>query len=131
MYEVRPSSVSVINPIDVDGEELAEEIKRVIDDFGDFISFVPHITSRKEIEIYYKNPERFISAANCEIPWFNAQILANGDVLPSSRCFHIIMGNIKENSFMGVWNGKKFRDFRKFLIKRHVTPACSRCCGIL
>jgi MoaA/NifB/PqqE/SkfB family radical SAM enzyme len=131
IYEVKPSSISVVNPDDVDEAELTEEIKKVVDDFGDIVSFVPHITSRKEIETYYKNPERFVSAANCQIPWFNAQILANGDVLPSSRCFHIIMGNVKENSFMEVWNGKKFKDFRKFLIKHNVTPACSRCCGIL
>jgi len=131
IYEIKPSSLSVINPAEIDEVSLSREINRIIDEFGNFVSFVPYIGRLVDIRTYYKQPELFISDAKCVIPWVNAQVLANGDVMPSSRCFHIIMGNINNDNFSKIWDGTRFRDFRKFLREVGTTPACSRCCGIL
>lgn len=131
IYEVKPSSLSAINPNEIDESALSQEVKRVREEFNSFVSFTPKISTIDEIRTYYKQSECFMSNTQCFIPWINAQILANGDVMPSGRCFHIIMGNINNDNFSKIWDGTRFRNFRKFLREVGTTPACSRCCGIL
>lgn len=61
----------------------------------------------------------------CRQPWSGVQISATGDVYP---CLSIKMGNVREQSFTQIWNGKKFVNFRKSLIKLKLFPACVGCC---
>ena len=129
--EVAPSSVSVINPKDTDVDDLVEQIKLVKTNYSKgFAIFSPDIATFNGISTWYNRPEIFVSNPKCNFPWRNAQILANGDVVPSSRCFNIVMGNIYRHSFLKIWNGPTIRNFRKELRNIGATPACSRCCGI-
>ena len=129
--KISPSSIGIITPKDIDEFVLAEEIKKVKSNYPeDFIHFSPDIISPEEIRLYYRHPEIFIGKKQCCTPWMNAQILSNGDVIPASRCFHIVLGNIYEKKFSEIWNGDIYRKFRKELRKIGATPACSRCCGI-
>ena len=129
--KISPSSIGVVTPNDIDEFALAEEIKKIKSSYpDDFIHFSPDITTSGEIKRYYRHPEIFIGKKQCLTPWMNAQILSNGDVIPASRCFHIVLGNIHEKKFRDIWKGATYRKFRKELREIGATPACSRCCGI-
>ena len=65
----------------------------------------------------------------CMIPWSMAIILPNGEV---STCWDhpdYIVGNICKEKFSDIWNGEKYRKFRK-IIKKEFFPSCSRCTGL-
>jgi radical SAM protein with 4Fe4S-binding SPASM domain len=66
----------------------------------------------------------------CLIPWFSTYIIANGAVLPC--CYlgedHYTMGNISESSFSEIWNGEKYKKFRKSLREnRDKLDGCNYC----
>jgi len=127
--KVYPSSISAVDPKKVDVGVLTEQINIVKNKYSDFVTFIPDIATHQEVEVYYHSHE-FIHNNRCTIPWKNAQILSNGDVIPASRCFHVIMGNIYKDSFNKIWNATLYQSFRKNLKKCGTTPACARCCGL-
>ncbi|MDZ4056601.1 MAG: SPASM domain-containing protein, partial [Polynucleobacter sp.] len=59
--------------------------------------------------------------------WFIAQIMADGEVIPYTRCYHVPLGNVNEQSFMDVWNGENAMAWRRDLRKQGRFPACTRC----
>lgn len=66
----------------------------------------------------------------CLIPWFSTYIAANGNVLPC--CYQLdeyyVMGNIFEQSFSDIWNGKEYKKFRKILREdRENVHGCDYC----
>lgn len=66
----------------------------------------------------------------CKRLWFNPVITWDGKVLPC--CFDkngdYIMGDLKEESLMEIWNGPRFRVFRKSIISgKHSTHICLNC----
>lgn len=54
-----------------------------------------------------------------------AYIFPDGSVRPCLSMDYIA-GNIKEESFLKIWNNKKFRRYRE-VIKEKVFPACTKC----
>ena len=84
-----------------------------------------------ELKCFYNNPDQFVRRNRCYIPWYVVEILANGDVIPLTRCIHIKMGNIYNDSLRDIWNGEKFRTFRGQLRKSKQFPICRRCRGAL
>jgi len=80
--------------------------------------------SQGDMSTYYKK-EKAINH-RCISPWFSAVVKPNGDVTP---CLGEVMGNIKSDSFMSIWNNKKFKNFRKVLNNARFFPACIMCCG--
>jgi len=75
--------------------------------------------------ISWKGEEKAI----CEFLWTSSVILPNGAVTPC--CFDyegsVTFGNINESNFTSVWNGKKYKAFRKVMKKswRNI-PLCSK-----
>ncbi len=55
----------------------------------------------------------------CEHPWTSMSILQNGDVVPCPLEYNgeNVMGNVHNNSIKEIWNGQKYRTFRKMHIK--------------
>ena len=128
--KVSPSSLSRISPKNMDEFILADQIKMVKKEYpASFFSI--NLESPKDIRIYYKNPEVFIGRKRCFNAWLHAQILSNGDVIPEARCFHPRLGNIYEQDFSQIWNNLNYRRLRKRIKSIGVTPACSRCFGLL
>lgn len=124
------SSVAVLDPKKIDTRKLDEDISRVKTEYKDFdVKFVPDI-SGKYLNIYYKHPEKFVTKRVCVAPWKSAQIQANGDCIPLTRCFNIVLGNIHKDSFKEIWNNERYRRLRKELRRFGAFPACSRCCGM-
>jgi len=69
-------------------------------------------------------------ADRCARLWFNPVITWDGKVLPC--CFDKnadhIMGDLNEASFREIWNGPKYRIFRKSILSgRNLTDICRNC----
>jgi radical SAM protein with 4Fe4S-binding SPASM domain len=80
----------------------------------------------KEGEYVVKNslPDR------CARIWFNPVITWDGKVVPC--CFdkdtEYIMGDVNQDSFSEIWNGPKYRIFRKSVLSgRHMIEMCRNC----
>lgn len=82
-----------------------------------------------DIEKYYTTLEPLSVMKTCKTVGNNIQILANGDLIPMTRCTDsIVFGNLKNESFSAIWNGEKLQNFRK-IIKKELMPICYRCGG--
>jgi len=130
LYPTTVSSVSNADPTKVDVNVLWDQINWVKTRYPGRAVFGPDL-DRKGLEDFYFRPEVFVQGDRCYVPWRAAEIIANGDCVVMTRCYQINFGNIYEQSFKDIWNGPRYQEFRKNLIKHGTYPACSRCCGIL
>jgi MoaA/NifB/PqqE/SkfB family radical SAM enzyme len=77
-----------------------------------------------------KPTKKFYENNQCFIPYFNAEILPSGDVVPccTSPLFEdgYSMGNVRNIQFAGIWNNDVFTDFRK-KSKRPSFFMCQEC----
>lgn len=124
------ASISMIDPSKVDIKILAEELEKVRKRKAELL-FAPEIFTVEELDDFYNKPFKIIKSDRCKIVWNAAQILADGSLTPSTRCFEVKLGNINETSFLKAWNGEKMREFRKQLKKHKLFPVCTRCCAVL
>jgi radical SAM protein with 4Fe4S-binding SPASM domain len=74
--------------------------------------------------------ERILETGPCLVPWFSTYITAKGKVLPC--CFLTdedhVLGNIHEQDFQTIWNGEKYRRFRRQLREgRGQLSGCRTC----
>jgi radical SAM protein with 4Fe4S-binding SPASM domain len=66
----------------------------------------------------------------CLVPWYSTYVTARGKVLPC--CYltdeQYVLGDIHEESFEQIWNGKRYREFRRALREdRANLPGCREC----
>jgi MoaA/NifB/PqqE/SkfB family radical SAM enzyme len=127
--EVTPSSVSGVNPKKVDTKVLAHQIALLKKKYPDFVRFLPDLEA-EDIEPYYNDSLKFVKSSTCDMAWRYAQVCSNGDVIPTPRCFHLVMGNIYETPLTAIWKGTPFKKFRTAVHTVGVTPACARCCSL-
>jgi radical SAM protein with 4Fe4S-binding SPASM domain len=77
-----------------------------------------------EYEINSSLPDR------CARLWFNPVITWDGKIVPC--CFdkdaEYIMGDLKEDSFREIWNGPRYKIFRRSILSgRHMIEICRNC----
>jgi MoaA/NifB/PqqE/SkfB family radical SAM enzyme len=113
----------------VDVPVLWEQI-RAIKSRHSKVHFAPDY-NLKHLNRFYNEPDRFVWPNRCYIPWFVLEVLANGDVIPMTRCIHIIMGNIYKKTLSEIWNDQPYRRFRQYLIRYKRFSVCRRCRGLL
>jgi MoaA/NifB/PqqE/SkfB family radical SAM enzyme len=130
LYPATVSSVSNADPTKVDVNVLWEQINAVKQRYPGRAGISPDL-DREGLKDFYFRPEVFVRGTRCTVPWRVAEIIANGDCVVMTRCFHTSFGNIYDQSFKEIWNGPRYKEFRSNLIKHGSYPACSRCCGIL
>lgn len=127
------SSVSnFVDPQKVDVDKLYNQIQEVKRRKYPFlIEFIPNISySKDEIKQYFYDELKFLKKhTKCGAPYRSVYIDMKGDVRPFGRCYDLVMGNIKEENFKKIWNGKKYKEFRS-RIRRRAFPGCARCCGL-
>jgi organic radical activating enzyme len=80
---------------------------------------------------YFFEPERFMDATKCVLPWFVSQVTAAGDLITLTRCYNVTFGNIMDKPFLDAWNGPAMRAWRGDLRRHGRFPACARCDGVL
>lgn len=112
---------------DIRGKEdiYIRKIKELKDEFRDKISFTPELGS-DELKGWY-SPD-FHSKRKCLFVWRGLFIHPNGDAYPCESVSYK-MGNVLEEGFDSVWNGARYKEFRR-AIRRGLLPACARCCKL-
>ena len=79
----------------------------------------------KEMMEFYRNPDfRRETQRPCTLISNYAFVDPRGRLYP---CLTLDMGNVFEQSFEEVWNGTKFRAFRRLLGREQRLPLCERC----
>jgi MoaA/NifB/PqqE/SkfB family radical SAM enzyme len=75
--------------------------------------------------------------AGCQRPWSLSYVTANGNVLPccispwtAKDYAGLILGNALQDSFVEIWNGKRYQRFRT-QFESHAAPDPCRGCGRL
>jgi radical SAM protein with 4Fe4S-binding SPASM domain len=73
----------------------------------------------------------------CRRPWELSYITAEGEVLPC--CFvpfvtnahwqDFVLGNVQEQRLDEIWNGERYREFRRRFLSAE-PPECCRGCGV-
>lgn len=119
--------------IDIDGIDIAS-IKHTITELRNNknklkIKLIPNL-KLKQIARYYSDINFTIGRKRCVLPWYSANIMPNGDVTLCSDYPDYILGNIKEESFLNIWDNEKAVRFRQKLKKHKIFPICNRCCGL-
>jgi Fe-coproporphyrin III synthase len=129
-----PSSVSdEVDPKKMGVDVLYNQLKEVRKRKYHFkVNFVPNINFTLEnLKTYYFDETKFVDGCDkCPLLYTSCYLSTDGDIRIHTRCYNVVMGNIKEKSFLSVWNCKKYRSIRKSFYKK-TPPACSRCCGVL
>jgi len=81
--------------------------------------------SDEEVPKHIEDPT-FSVVHRCFYPWKTMRVNAWGDVYPCSIDVHL--GNIREQGILSIWNGKKYREFRRTLKDNDLFPQCAKCC---
>jgi len=117
----------------MDIDKISEQVQKIKSKkFKMPILFVPDLKIG-EIRKYYYEPENFFGYRNCVTPWFELDIMPNGDVVTCRDFPDYVTGNIMESNILAIYNGEKYRAFRRDLrsCENGVFPICSRCCGLM
>ncbi len=120
-----PEEIGVSSTNGIDAQELFEIMREVESKAKIPTVFYPEL-NREELDIYYNEPETVIRPRTPGCAWLQTAIFPNGDVSP---CFNMVAGNIREQSFMEIWNGEKMRAHRMRLAQNGPYPICARCCA--
>lgn len=115
-----------VQPREVDVAVLHEQMRRVQAKGGERVAFMPFF-DLPALERYFHRPTEFMGSLPCMSTWFIAQIMADGEVIPYTRCYHVPLGNVNEQPFLDIWNGEKARAWRRELRREGRFPACTRC----
>lgn len=83
------------------------------------LTFVPSEIDYEDFYSYKQLSDR----SRCLSPWFIATLLPDGGI---TSCQEYVVGNIKDERFLTLWNNRKMRNFRLYRRKK-VFPACFRC----
>ncbi len=88
------------------------------------VEIQPPLPVEEMIE-FYRNPDFKRSMARaCQLISNYAFVDPLGRLYP---CLSLDMGNVFETPFQSVWNGSRFRAFRRLLRREERLPLCERC----
>lgn len=88
------------------------EIKRFLDERG-ILNNVQSLMAPPHLALNSRHPSaEYIRKYPCYAGWAFCVIYADGTVCPCCEAFFKI-GNVREQSFREIWNGERYRKFRK------------------
>jgi len=94
------------------------------------------LTTIEELQVYEqatltKGSLRRVNRSKCSWPWHGTSISWNGDVHPCCHDYHDQhkLGNIFEEKFAEIWNGRPAQEFRQRLLDADDIPMCRQCPG--
>jgi radical SAM protein with 4Fe4S-binding SPASM domain len=119
------------DPSKFDVPRLLEEMREVRAREWPFdYMFVPRIAD-EDVPKYFTEPWNTFGNKVCTSPWTATEIQANGDVATCRDHPDYIVGNIKDEPLMRIFNNAAYRKFRRRLQMKGLLPICSRCCGLM
>lgn len=91
---------------------------------------IPDLTV-EQIPQYFSQPTNNFGNNRCINPWLVTEIQANGDVATCRDHPDYVVGNIKDEPILKIFNNAKYRKFRNRLQTKGLMPVCARCCGLM
>jgi len=89
------------------------------------VRFNPIMPIDDIVDHYENKPD--IEHFTCNVVWSTMHIGPYGDVFP---CYSYNMGNVRKNSLMEIWNGEKYKKFRRQIQQAGIFRGCIGCCMI-
>lgn len=112
--------------------DLAEVVSAVDGEDWPFqVRWVPRLQTERQLRRFYDEHDSLVGSARCLAPWMIMRVRPNGEVGVMGRCFDIPLGNCIDDDLLKIFNGVRFRRFRRLLLDNETMPACKRCCGSL
>ncbi len=128
-FPVRPSCVSAFDPLKIDPQLVWAQMQR-IKAMALPVAFVPELASQAMVARYYHHLDKPVTDNGCKMAWRHAQVLADGTVTVSTRCFDVALGHLDRQSLPALWNGAEREAFLQTIARQGAMPACLRCCGV-
>jgi MoaA/NifB/PqqE/SkfB family radical SAM enzyme len=94
---------------------------------GPHVSFIPDVDA-EDVPAYFSEPSRTFGHNLCPVAWYFAQVEPDGEVCFCGDFPDYSIGNVKVETFRGIWTGEKAAAFRRKLASEPL-PICARCCG--
>ena len=117
---------------EIDPQAVVESVKRIRSKEYSFPYLLIPNLEYEDIPRYYQEPANAFGYDRCVYPWMVTDIMPNGDVAPCRDYPDYVVGNIKEDSLLDVWNSERYRKFRTALkAEGGLFPICARCCGLM
>lgn len=114
-------------------EDVYRQIQELSKKSKSVIRFYPKFNPNDELN----QIKRFYSEARdkqvqdiydkCLYPWANILITPEGNIYP---CLSYKIGNVKDIPIKEVWNGDRFKEFRKQLKDNQMFSSCQGCCQL-
>lgn len=100
--------------------QVVKNNKRYYRDDGRFIisnfeQFLRRIASEHSSDSEYDRG--FLDSMSCYVGWLFVRVLADGNINSCLKSHRIPIGNIYEQEFDIIWNGKKQREFRRDVLR--------------
>ena len=92
---------------------------------------MPRLNTRDEIQSYYTNHSDTFDYNQCVSIYMTMEIDSNGDVSLCRDYHDYIIGNIKTDTVVDMWNNDKAQKFRSSISTEGIMPVCRRCCGLM
>ena len=119
-------STYICEPAVVSG--FAEDLPRVLDelkrDYGDFVFIKPNLDPN-EIANWYR--PGYLAQRRCLFVWRSLFVKPDGDVIPCQYYADMVLGNVRREPLLEIWNSPRYRRLRR-LVAKELPPGCARCC---
>jgi radical SAM protein with 4Fe4S-binding SPASM domain len=115
----------------LEADELAR-LTRQVSRIGDFsgrtkVRFYPaNMLDGRLLGRFYRQELSPPDFRTCLLPWSRMSISPHGDAYP---CLSYLVGNVRRESLSRIWNGDRFREFRKNLDRKSLSHFCLSCCN--
>jgi radical SAM protein with 4Fe4S-binding SPASM domain len=119
-------STPTLDPDDL--ELLLQQISRIRRYSGKTrIRFYPaNMLDERVLDKFYRQELTLDNFQECLLPWSRMSISPHGDVYP---CLSYRVGNVRNETLSQIWNGGRFRAFRKSLDREKLSGFCLTCCN--
>lgn len=114
---------AAIRPAPGFAEDVAPAMGALRRRHGRFVSFKPDL-GPAELRDWYG--PKATARRRCPFVWGAAFVDPEGWVIPCERYPRLRLGHLREEPFLSIWNGARYRALRRQL-RRGPLPACARC----
>lgn len=117
---------------EIDPDVVAKSVRRIKTREWSFpYLFVPDL-KYEQIGPYYQQQANTFGHSKCVAPWTMAEVMPNGDVVTCRDYPDFVVGSIKDDNLLDIWNDQPMRKFRSLLKQEGgQIPVCTRCQGLL
>lgn len=116
---------------EIDTDALVESVERIKSRKWSFpYLFAPEF-KYEDIPRYYREHANLFGYGKCVAPWTTIEIMPNGDVATCRDYPDYVVGDIKEDSILDIWNNERYKKFRAVLKEERLLPICARCCQLM